>query len=104
MQEVLFVMTEKSFGVAGVVDDAGELLGVITDGDLRRHSSDLFTQAAGQIMTRDPKVVGEGVVVEDALALMNAHRITAMFVMAHDNPRVPVGLVHIHDFVRMGLR
>lgn len=102
MQEVVIVMTEKSFGAAGVIDADGRLLGVITDGDLRRHSHELFSCCAADIMTRRPKVVDEGTMAEDALALMTANRITAMFVMAHDDPQRPVGLVHIHDFARLG--
>lgn len=103
MPDVLVIMTAKSFGIAGVIDDDGKLLGMITDGDLRRNSDVLFDRSAGEIMTADPKFVTEGTPSEDALALMGAHRITAMFVTAFDDPRQPVGLVHIHDFVRMGL-
>ena len=103
MPEVLVIMTAKSFGIAGVVDDDGKLLGIITDGDLRRNSDTLFAQSAGEVMTAEPKLVAEGTASEDALSLMSAHRITAMFVTAYDEPRQPVGLVHIHDFVRMGL-
>jgi arabinose-5-phosphate isomerase len=99
MAEVLVEMTGKSFGIAGVVVD-GRLVGVITDGDLRRHGASLFDQIAGDVMNPDPKVVPEGTLAEDALAILQEHRITALFVTAHDAPDVPVGLVHIHDFAR----
>lgn len=104
MSDVLVIMTAKSFGVAGVVDDDGQLIGVITDGDLRRCSQNMFELTAGSVMTTDPKVVVEGSMAEDTLSLMSAHRITAMFVTAFDNPKLPVGLVHIHDFIRIGMR
>jgi arabinose-5-phosphate isomerase len=102
MPDVLIEMNRKSFGIAGVIRD-GHLVGVITDGDLRRHSDQLFTSRAGQVMTSDPKVVPEGAFAEDVLAILTEHRITALFVMAHDDPSRPIGLVHIHDFARARL-
>lgn len=104
MNEVLVTMTEKSFGIAGVVDADDRLIGMITDGDLRRNSAVLFDRTAEQIMTPDPKTVVEGTLVEEAFSLMGKHRITAMFVTTYDNANLPIGLVHIHDFIRMGLR
>lgn len=100
MSEVIIEMTQKSYGIAGVVEH-GELVGVITDGDLRRHSQHLFSSTANDVMTPDPKLVPEGAMCEDVLAMLEEHRITALFVCAHDNPRRPVGLVHIHDFARL---
>jgi arabinose-5-phosphate isomerase len=100
MQDVVVEMTEKSFGIAGVVDGAGRLVGVITDGDLRRHSATLFASTAGQVMTCEPKTIPEGSLAEDAMAVMQAHLITALFVMAHDDPHRPVGLLHVHDMNR----
>jgi arabinose-5-phosphate isomerase len=101
MPDVIIEMTRKSFGIAGVVED-GQLVGVITDGDLRRHSNHLFSCRARNVMTCDPKLVPEGTMCEDVFALLQEHRITALFVCAHDDPRRPVGLVHIHDFARLG--
>jgi len=103
MRDVLVTMTHKSFGIAGVVDASGTLIGVITDGDIRRHVEDLLHSTAGEVMTPNPKTVPEGTSVEDAMAIMNASKITALFVMRHDAPTVPLGLVHIHDFIRLGL-
>lgn len=101
MADLLVTMTEKSLGLAGVVDDGGRLIGVVTDGDLRRHSTRLFGLCAGDIMSRSPKTVPAGSLVEDALAAMQANRVTALFVMAPDNPRRPVGVVHVHDITRL---
>jgi arabinose-5-phosphate isomerase len=100
MAEVVLEMTGKSYGIAGVID-GGALIGVVTDGDLRRHSEDLFSHTAADVMTPGPKTVPEGTLCEDALALLDEHRITALFVTAHDAPERPVGLVHIHDFARL---
>ena len=100
MLEVVLEMTRKSFGIAGVVRD-GELIGVITDGDLRRHSAHLFDLLARDVLTPQPKLVPEGTMCDDALAVLQEYRITALFVTAHDAPQRPVGLVHIHDFARI---
>jgi arabinose-5-phosphate isomerase len=99
MIEVVLEMTRKSFGIAGVMR-GNELVGVITDGDLRRHSEQLFQLTAREVATPAPKVVTEGTLCGDALAMLEEHRITALFVTAHDAPLCPVGLVHIHDFLR----
>lgn len=101
MSEVVIEMSRKGFGIAGVVED-GRLQGVITDGDLRRHSSTLFNEAAVDVMTRDPVTISEGVACEEALAVMEERRITALFVTACDAPTKPIGLVHIHDLARLG--
>lgn len=103
MREVVVAITQKSFGIAGVVDADGKLVGVITDGDLRRHVERLLMSTAADVMTTDPKTIPEGTYVEDALAIMNANKITSLFVMRHDEPETPAGLVHIHDFSRLGL-
>lgn len=103
MRDVLVTMTGKSFGIAGVVDGDGRLVGAITDGDLRRGGDGLFASTASEVMTADPKVIAEGSSSCDALAVMRGNRITALFVMAHDDPDRPVGLVHIHDLTHRGL-
>lgn len=103
MQDVLVTMTEKSFGIAGVVDAAGHLIGTITDGDLRRKIDGLLARNAGEVMTRNPKTIAEGIRAEDAFAIMAVNRITALFVMDAEDPERPVGLIHIHDLDRLGI-
>ena len=103
MRDVIVTMTTRSFGIAGVVDDAGALVGVITDGDLRRHLHGLFDSIARDVMTPDPVWVSPGCFVEDALNILNQHKITAMFTVEDAVRRRPVGLVHVHDFLRLGL-
>lgn len=107
MRDVILSMTSKGFGLAGVVDCAGRLVGAITDGDLRRHFEDLTSATAKEIMTVDPKVLGANMPAEDALRCLNENQITGAFVMeegAAVNTNVPIGIVHIHDFIRFEAR
>ncbi|WP_294389736.1 KpsF/GutQ family sugar-phosphate isomerase [uncultured Sphingomonas sp.] len=103
MRDVIVTMTARSFGIAGVVDADGALIGVITDGDLRRHLDGLMDTIAADVMTCDPVWVAPGCLVEDALEILNQHKITAMFAVEDPHARYPVGLVHVHDFLRLGL-
>jgi len=103
MREVIMTMTSSGFGIAGVVDEGNILLGVITDGDLRRNISDLLDKNAAEVMTASPKTVPHDILAEDALMIMNDAKITAVFVMNEDRSGRPIGIVHIHDFVRQGL-
>jgi len=97
MTDVLVTMTEKRLGMAGVVDEAGELAGVITDGDLRRHANEFMLGTVATIMTRTPRTIARSALVQEALKLMNTHCITVLFVVDEQNPRVPIGAVQIYD-------
>jgi arabinose-5-phosphate isomerase len=100
MSEALLAMTAKSFGCVGVVGPKGELAGIITDGDLRRHmQSGLLERRADDVMTRSPRTVPPDLLAAAALGMMNDRKITALFVV--DNAK-PVGIVHIHDLLRAG--
>jgi arabinose-5-phosphate isomerase len=101
MAEALVVMTEKSFGCLGIVDGKGKLVGVVTDGDLRRHmGAKLLKATAGEIMTAKPKTVAPTMLASAALELINASRITSLFVVDKGKP---VGIVHVHDLLRAGV-
>ena len=101
MSEVLLVMTARQFGCAAVVDQDNSLLGVITDGDLRRHmGSDLLKAGAATVMSRDPKTIAPTILAAEALALMEQHKITALFVVASGKV---LGILHIHDLLRAGV-
>lgn len=110
MSEVLLEITSKRFGCAGVTGKDGGLLGVITDGDLRRHmQGDLLNRTAVEVMTARPRLIRAGALGAEALRLMNQHEVpvTCLFVVSDDdaglaNPR-PVGIVHIHDCLRAGV-
>jgi arabinose-5-phosphate isomerase len=97
MRDVVFEMTSGGKGVAAVVDDEGALVGVITDGDLRRGFDQVLTARARDIMTPAPVTVPRGLPVEEVLALMNARKITVLFVTEADDPTRPIGIAHIHD-------
>ena len=101
MDAALVVMTTKAFGCLGIVDDAGHLMGIVTDGDLRRHmGGDLISRTTAEIMTRKPKTTSPDQLASAALEMMNASRITALVVVAEGKP---VGIVHVHDFLRAGV-
>jgi arabinose-5-phosphate isomerase len=103
MPQALAVITEKGFGCVGVVDGTGLLVGVVTDGDLRRHiAPDLMQRTVGAIMTTAPKTVPPDCLVGEALAMMNqaTRPFTVLFVV--DDGR-PLGIVHMHDFLRLGV-
>jgi arabinose-5-phosphate isomerase len=101
MSEALVVMTTKSFGCLGIVDPKGKLVGMITDGDLRRHMrADLLTQQTQAIMTRKPNTLTPQTLASVALEQMNARKRTQMFVVARGRP---VGIVHVHDLLRAGV-
>jgi arabinose-5-phosphate isomerase len=101
MSIALVVMTEKSFGCLGIVDEDGKLCGILTDGDLRRHMEPgLLGRSVSEIMTHSPKTVTAGMLASSALQIINSSAITALFVVEDG---VPVGIVHIHDLLRAGV-
>lgn len=106
MIDVIVEMTARGFGIAGVVDEAGRLLGIITDGDLRRHFTMLLTATAKEVMTSKPKLLQSNTSAEDAVCMLNEAKVTCAFVVdaaAGLDDTVPVGIVHIHDFLRIGI-
>ena len=97
MPHVLVTMTEKRLGMAGVVDEQGELVGIITDGDLRRHARSVIFGTAADVMTDAPRTIARTARVQEALEMMNTHRITVLFVVDDRQPRTPLGVVQIYD-------
>ena len=98
MHEAVVEMTEKRLGVVGVVDGEGSLIGVITDGDLRRHIEEGLDHSAAEFMTPDPKTITPDALVADALSMFDEYRITSVFVVDEDGGgKRPLGVVHIHD-------
>ncbi len=101
MSEALLTMMAKSLGCVGVIDADDSLIGIITDGDLRRHmESSLLERRAGEIMTESPLTVSPDMLAAAVLGLMNDRKITAMFTVEANKP---VGIVHIHDLLRAGI-
>jgi arabinose-5-phosphate isomerase len=101
MSDVLLVIAGKRFGCVGVVDTENKLVGIVTDGDLRRHMSDvLLARTVEAVMTPDPITVGPKFLASAALEMMNRMRITALFVV---EGRQPAGILHLHDLLRSGV-
>jgi arabinose-5-phosphate isomerase len=102
MAEAMLVMTTKSFGCVGVIDPSGRLLGIITDGDLRRHMGDgLLRRTVDAVMNAEPKTIRPQALAAEALGRMNEHAITSLF--AVDDGHRPLGILHIHDCLRAGV-
>jgi arabinose-5-phosphate isomerase len=110
MTEAIFVITSKRLGVTGVTDDQGKLVGVVTDGDLRRglqaHGDGFLKLRADEVMTRQPRSIEKEALAAQALATMEMNiprPITSLFVVDHPGADVPVGIVHIHDILKAGI-
>ncbi len=101
MKEVIVEMTRKRLGMTTVVDAEGRLVGVITDGDLRRlhlRAEPIVDLAAGQVATRDPKLIEADELAAKALQVMETFAITSLVIV--DSGRRPVGVLHLHDILR----
>lgn len=103
MSEALLVMTQKGFGVVGVVDGAGRLVGIVTDGDLRRNMAGLLDRRAGEVMTENPRTIAPAALASEALGIMNERKITTLFAVDPAAPGKPAGVIHIHDCLRAGV-
>jgi len=102
MSEAIVTMSLKSLGCAGVIGTNGELLGIITDGDLRRHmGAELLMKSALEIMTKNPTTIESRALAADALHTMNEKRLTQLFII--DDAQRPTGLIHLHDLLRAGI-
>lgn len=103
LPDTISAMTAGRLGCVGVTDAEGALAGIVTDGDLRRSlaegvTADLLAASAGQIMTADPLTITPDALAVDALTLMTARKVTALFVCA-EGSRVPAGILHLHDLL-----
>lgn len=107
MQEALIAISQKGFGVVGVTDSNANLIGIITDGDLRRHMSDRFLDlTAHDVMTTSPRTIDPDILAQEAVGIMNGQdggrSVTCLFVTKPGTTK-PLGLIHIHDCLRVGL-
>ena len=106
MKEVIFEISSKRLGVTGVCNEKGELVGVITDGDLRRAIEkypDLLQRAASEVMTRNPKWIEKDALAAKAVQKMEEYSITSLFVFNRAGDRIPVGIIHLHDLLKAGV-
>ena len=99
MTQTLITMTKKSFGCIGVIDNKKKLIGIITDGDLRRNmNNNLFNLKASDIMTKKPTTGDKYMLVGETLNVMNIKKITSLFICEKNKP---IGIIHIHDLLRL---
>ena len=106
MKEALFVITSKGLGITGVTDAQGGLLGVITDGDLRRsleRGEDILQCSAGSLVHLNPKRILKRELAAAALQIMERHSITTLFVFEHEQDQAPCGIIHLHDILKAGI-
>jgi len=104
IREAIIEVTGKSLGAALVVDESGLLIGIFTDGDLRRlvqNEKEFYDMTIGQVMTKDPKAIDPGSILDKALAMMESYAITVLPVV--DPNHHPVGIVHLHDILKSKL-
>jgi arabinose-5-phosphate isomerase len=100
MSSAISEMTAKTFGCVGIVDDKDALVGIITDGDLRRHmNSDLLSQLVDELMTKTPTTVRPDQLVSEVLEILNSTKRTVVLVVEDNRP---VGIIHMHDLLRAG--
>ena len=102
MSDALLEMTKKGFGITGVVSNDGSLTGVISDGDLRRNMDGLLNKTVISVMTKRPIILISSTNVSDALNIMNKNKITSIFISASKQSKIPKGIVHVHDCLRLG--
>lgn len=100
MTQAILTMTAGGFGIAAVVDGQGDLKGVVSDGDLRRHMAGLMDRHAGEICSRHPVTATPDMLAAEALAILNRNKITVLIVCQGARP---VGILHLHDLLRLGV-
>ncbi len=102
VSDIILIMTNKTFGCCGIVDNNNILQGIITDGDLRRHMKDnLLALTAQDIMTRSPKTIGPQALAVEALGKMNEKKVTSFFVL--DEQNAVQGIIRMHDLLKAGV-
>lgn len=108
IKNALFKISEKGLGLTGVLDNNDNLIGIITDGDIRRGleniGDDILNKKAESLMTKEPKIISSDVLAISALQLMEKHSITSLFVYSNVNLKKPDGIIHIHDILRLGIQ
>ena len=108
IKDALFNISEKGLGLTGVINEKNSLVGIITDGDIRRglerYGNDILHKTAEFLMSKDPKWISSDTLAISALELMEKHSITSLFVFSDPNLKKPDGIVHIHDILKSGIQ
>ena len=106
LKDALYEISTKKLGITGIVDEQGALLGVFTDGDLRRkieQGIEVLHKPVSEIMSGKPKRILRTNLAAKALQRMEEHKITSLFVFETEEDRVPVGIIHLHDLLKAGV-
>lgn len=106
VKDAILEITSKKLGVTAVLDAAGQLAGILTDGDLRRalgRGGDVLAMRLSEVMTRAPKTIARDALAARAMRLMEDHKITSLIVLEEAGARRPVGVLHMHDLLQAGL-
>ena len=107
VKDALLTISEKGFGMTAVLNDKGEMIGIITDGDVRRalekKGNKIFDQTADSLMSKNPKWVSSDTLAISALELMEKYNITSLFVFSNKKLKKPDGVIHIHDLLKIGI-
>ena len=108
LKDALLTISEKGLGITGVLDKSDTLVGIITDGDIRRgieqNGNNIFDKTAKDFMSPDPKVISSDILAITALELMEKYNITSLFVYSSKNLKKPDGVIHIHDILKAGIK
>tara|TARA_B100000579_G_C22721278_1_gene799530 strand:+ start:166 stop:1146 length:981 start_codon:yes stop_codon:yes gene_type:complete len=108
IKEAILKISEKGLGITGILNDNNEIIGIITDGDIRRglikKGNKLFEQTAIDIMSKNPKSIDENILAFDALKIMKKYSITSLFLHRNQNMKKPTGIIHIHDILKLGIK
>ena len=108
IKDALFNISEKGLGLTGVMDEENSLIGIITDGDIRRglekFGDDILNKTAEFLMSKDPKWISSDTLAISALELMEKHSVTSLFIFSNPNLKKPDGIVHIHDILKSGIQ
>ena len=107
VKDALLYISEKGFGMTGVLDNSSKMVGIITDGDVRRalekEGNNIFDQTADSLMSKNPKWISASTLAISALKLMEKHSITSLFVYSNKHLKKPDGVIHIHDLLKIGI-
>ncbi len=106
MKDTIYVISSKKLGTTGVIDKDGNLIGIITDGDLRRaieKYENIIAMKASEIMTKNPKYTLKDELAVKALQIMESYSITTLFVFEKEGSKKPIGIIHLHDILKAGV-
>ena len=98
MKEIILKMSQKGFGCVGIINENKNLVGIITDGDLRRNMANgILEKNAEEVMIKNPKTILKNKYLKDALDVFNKEKITVLFVLNSSSSKNPIGIIHLHD-------